>query len=181
MAPCAKQMVPCAKEIFPHTKEMVPRMKEMVPCDGNGPPCKANGPAHEGNCSCARRKLFLRAKEIVPAREGNCSCARRKLFLHAKEIVPAREGNSPAHEGNSPAQGGNGPAQRKWSCNAFQSLIETPSQWDRSLLANHGACSAPVQHFFGAFWALFRRSFGANPRPISFGETAHNPLSSFIL
>ena len=61
---------------------------------------------------------------------------------------PACYGNGPMHNGNSPMHEENSPAQRKWSRIAFQSPIETPSQWDHSLLGNHNAYSAPVQHLF---------------------------------
>ena len=100
------------------TKEMFPRTKEMVPPAKEMVPREGNSPARYGN---------------GPAHEGNS---------------PAHDGNGPTHNGNSPTRKGNSPTQRKWSRIAFQSAIETPSQWDRCLLGNHGAYSAPVQHLF---------------------------------
>ena len=144
-------MVPSAKEIVPMCEGNVSMHK------GNGPMREENSPASKGNGPAWRK--WSRTKEMVP-REGNGPAWRK--WSHAKEMVP-REGNGPArrkwfcvremvpHKGNGPTQRkwsrakemvlrkGNGPVRRKWSHDGFQSPIQTPSQWDCCLLANHGA------------------------------------------
>ena len=52
---------------------------------------------------------------------------------------PMHEGNGPVHEGNGPAHEGSGPTYE-----GFQGSIQTPSQWESCLFANHST-------FLGAF------------------------------
>ena len=92
------------------------------------------------------KEMFPRTKEMVPP-------AKEMVLQEGNSPVcygngPMHEGNSPAHDGNGLACEGNSPTQRKWSRVAFQSAIEAPSQWDRCLLGNHSAYSAPVQRLF---------------------------------